>query len=137
MSTYLMHHGIKGMKWGVRRYQNEDGTLTEAGKARYRVFEGDDRKFEKTYSRNMVNYYNQASRTFNREVLPEINREFGDRGIEDKEYVKAVSEAWKDTYADVLLSNLGLHREMGADYVENAFEYGMYDAYYNDLFPDG
>ena len=32
---HLSHHGIKGQKWGIRRYQNEDGTLTEAGKARY------------------------------------------------------------------------------------------------------
>ena len=31
----LIHHGILGMKWGIRRYQNEDGTLTEAGKRRY------------------------------------------------------------------------------------------------------
>ena len=30
----LYHWGIKGMKWGVRRYQNEDGTLTAAGKKR-------------------------------------------------------------------------------------------------------
>ena len=32
----LYHHGIKGMKWGVRRYQNEDGTWTEEGKTRRR-----------------------------------------------------------------------------------------------------
>jgi hypothetical protein len=32
---YLKHWGIKGMKWGVRRYQNKDGTLTELGEKRY------------------------------------------------------------------------------------------------------
>lgn len=31
----LKHWGIKGMKWGVRRYQNKDGSLTPAGKKRY------------------------------------------------------------------------------------------------------
>lgn len=31
----LYHYGKKGQKWGVRRYQNADGTLTEAGKKRY------------------------------------------------------------------------------------------------------
>ena len=31
----LCHYGIKGMKWGVRRFQKEDGSLTTAGKKRY------------------------------------------------------------------------------------------------------
>lgn len=31
----LYHHGVKGMKWGVRRYRNSDGTLTPEGKKRY------------------------------------------------------------------------------------------------------
>ena len=35
METYLAHHGILNMTWGVRRWQNKDGTLTEAGKIRY------------------------------------------------------------------------------------------------------
>lgn len=34
-SNELYHHGVKGMKWGVRRYQSKDGTLTAAGKKRY------------------------------------------------------------------------------------------------------
>ena len=48
MENELYHHGIKGMKWGVRRYQNSDGSLTAAGKKRYDrdIRENDARKKE-------------------------------------------------------------------------------------------
>ena len=42
---YLEHFGILGMHWGIRRYQNKDGTLTPEGKQRYRT----DKKFREDY----------------------------------------------------------------------------------------
>ena len=36
-SNELYHYGVKGQKWGIRRYQNPNGTLTEEGKIRYGV----------------------------------------------------------------------------------------------------
>ena len=45
--TCLAHHGIKGQKWGVRRYQNPDGTLTGAGKRR------EQKQFYKDVKRNV------------------------------------------------------------------------------------
>lgn len=37
MAKYIAHHGVKGQRWGVRRFQNEDGSLTSAGRKRYDV----------------------------------------------------------------------------------------------------
>ncbi len=44
---YLMHYGIKGQQWGIRRFQNEDGTLTEEGKQRYNDSSPESKKWDK------------------------------------------------------------------------------------------
>ena len=49
--AYLAHFGVKGQKWGNRRYQNEDGTLTPEGKRRYGIFDNELRGIERQLKR--------------------------------------------------------------------------------------
>lgn len=80
---YLAHHGVKGMKWGVRRYQNADGSLTAAGKMRYNVDElrkkakqRSDARYEKNIAKYTKKYdrYNEMSKR-NDLILNNIGRQ--------------------------------------------------------------
>ena len=61
MEEYLSHHGILGMKWGIRRYQNTDGTLTRAGKARYAKV-ATDPHLQKKQTKSAIKYYKSLSK---------------------------------------------------------------------------
>lgn len=87
----LRHHGVKGMKWGVRRYQNKDGSLTPDGLKRYRK-EYDDIKLTqnlharaKTVNRTGIsavdNYNSKYYDKQQRQKIELLIKRIGNRGL--------------------------------------------------------
>ena len=71
-NDYLMHHGIKGQKWGVRRFQNPDGTRTAAGKKREKENRIDHDTLTK--STNAKELYKNRSQLSDKELQDRLNR---------------------------------------------------------------
>lgn len=60
----LYHYGVPGMKWGIRRYQNRDGSLTPRGKTRRNAKKMSDDELRKVINRmQLENQYNQLSKS--------------------------------------------------------------------------
>lgn len=62
--TYLSHHGILGMKWGIRRFQNEDGSLTSAGRRRYDYDIDASKKKYELYKEQYKKYGGTRNKTY-------------------------------------------------------------------------
>ena len=54
------HFGIKGQKWGIRRYQKKDGSLTEIGKQRYKPTKADTEKYGIRGAKRIAKHRNQG-----------------------------------------------------------------------------
>lgn len=116
----LYHHGIKGQKWGVRRYRNEDGSLTPLGKKHYGKMSGE--KLYKTLKKEVQSKRADVAGSSNRwlagEPIGEHSRQLEDKNNKLREQYKNTDEYKK---WDKEVSKLS--KKM------------MSDAYYND--PEG
>lgn len=83
----LCHWGIKGMKWGVRRYQNADGSLTKAGEKRY-TRDAREKEFSK-YDESTGKYYKSSKKNGRSDLDVDVNRYVK----EDWERVKRLTDA--------------------------------------------
>lgn len=66
-NQYLAHHGVKGQRWGVRRYQNSDGSLTSAGRRKIEKYQRKEfKRLNKTYDPTIRREQKRMDRTINK-----------------------------------------------------------------------
>ena len=104
---YLEHHGILGQKWGIRRYQNSDGTLTTEGKERYNPnrIKKDLKKVEK------AGYFNK-SKTFARtKTARQIYKDNKKELQTLKKQASDVAAKWEELYEKEMKKHYGEKHE--------------------------
>ena len=141
MNNELQHWGIKRMKWGVRRYQNADGSLTPAGVKRYRKEAGDIERRLNTNKREMTadDYQNAIKKTKsvgehidsvrkfnddnNKSKDPDMERRIrkSTEQMSDKELQQRVQRLnMEDNYTRMMMHRE--HLQQGEDYVNKVLD---------------
>ena len=135
----LYHHGIKDQKWGIRRFQNPDGTLTPAGRERYYGHKNQNRNtssFKKTVSNVAAKYKQHVVNTIKKnhpwlmdddELVAVLNRMSMEQKIrnirKDEKSSRLVNKAAKQvggilkTSGDIVVSNI---KDFGRDFSKTA-----------------
>lgn len=100
--NHISHHGILGQKWGVRRYQNPDGSLTPVGQKRYNT------KFTKM-KRKMDQYDAKAHENFVKTTSARLG------SPEEKYYADKYGEQYRNTIDQAVKINKLMRKYYGVD----------------------
>lgn len=128
MSEVLTHHGVLGMKWGVRRYQNKDGTLTDAGKRRH---ERDIRENAARKKENRIDVSEPDPKRYAKEDLTRAKNvvDSGSKLVRQAKQIESESASKSKNRLDLSdLSDKELRDRINRENLERQ---------YNDLFNDG
>lgn len=119
----LQHHGIKGQKWGVRRFQNTDGSLTAEGKKRYSVSDYQQAIDKTKTAGKIVNEAKTLNNTIKKVNDPAAERRIRKSAAEmsDIELQKRVQRLnMEDNYTRMMLHRENLER--GRTFVDKALD---------------
>lgn len=123
LSNELQHHGIKGQKWGVRRFQNTDGSLTAEGKKRYSVNDYQQAIDKTKTAGKIVNEVKTLNNTIKKVNDPAAERRIRKSAAEmsDIELQKRVQRLnMEDNYTRMMLHRESLER--GRTFVDKALD---------------